>query len=79
MYADLNAYDQAEGAYAEALEIRKRLAQTNPERYEPDVAMTQNNLGNMYCRPECLRQGGGGLRRSPGNQKAAGPDQSGAL
>jgi cytochrome c-type biogenesis protein CcmH/NrfG len=26
----------------------KRLAQTNPERYEPDVAMTQNNLGIMY-------------------------------
>jgi tetratricopeptide (TPR) repeat protein len=49
MYRNLNAYDKAEGAYAEALEIYKRLAQTNPERYEPDVAMTQNNLGLMYA------------------------------
>jgi tetratricopeptide (TPR) repeat protein len=29
MYSDLNAYDKAEGAYAEALEIYQRLAQAN--------------------------------------------------
>ncbi|MCB9052445.1 MAG: tetratricopeptide repeat protein [Lewinellaceae bacterium] len=34
--------------YLEALEIRKRLVLDNPQRYEPDVAMTQNNLGAMY-------------------------------
>ncbi|MCB9351209.1 MAG: tetratricopeptide repeat protein [Lewinellaceae bacterium] len=32
----------------EALEIRKRLVLDNPQRYEPYVAMTQNNLGMMY-------------------------------
>ncbi|MCB9351205.1 MAG: tetratricopeptide repeat protein [Lewinellaceae bacterium] len=32
----------------EALEIRKRLTLDNPQRYEPDVATTQNNLGIMY-------------------------------
>jgi tetratricopeptide (TPR) repeat protein len=44
-----NQYDKAEAANQKALEIRKRLAQANPEHYEPDVAMTQNNLGNMYA------------------------------
>ncbi|MEM9931282.1 MAG: tetratricopeptide repeat protein, partial [Bacteroidota bacterium] len=43
-----NQYPQSELAYLEALGIRKRLAQPNPERYEPDVAATQNNLGIMY-------------------------------
>ncbi|MCB9052446.1 MAG: tetratricopeptide repeat protein [Lewinellaceae bacterium] len=33
----------------EALEIYQRLlVLDNPQRYEPDVAMTQNNLGAMY-------------------------------
>jgi tetratricopeptide (TPR) repeat protein len=48
MYSDLSAYDEAKGAYKEALAIYQRLAQANPKRYEPDVAMTQNNLGYMY-------------------------------
>ncbi|MCB0565841.1 MAG: tetratricopeptide repeat protein, partial [Phaeodactylibacter sp.] len=42
------SYVQAEVAYREALAIRKRLAAANAYRYEPDVAVTQNNLGNMY-------------------------------
>ncbi|MCB9052449.1 MAG: tetratricopeptide repeat protein [Lewinellaceae bacterium] len=48
MYSGMNAYDGAEAVYLEALEIRKRLVLDNPQRYEPDVAMTQNNLGIMY-------------------------------
>ncbi|MCB9351207.1 MAG: tetratricopeptide repeat protein [Lewinellaceae bacterium] len=48
MYRNLNAYDRAEEVYLEALEIRKRLVLDNPQRYEPDVATTQNNLGIMY-------------------------------
>ncbi|MCB9036828.1 MAG: tetratricopeptide repeat protein [Lewinellaceae bacterium] len=34
--------------YKQALEIYQRLALDNPQRYEPDVATTQNNLGIMY-------------------------------
>ena len=34
--------------YKEALEIRRRLAQTNPQAYEPDVAETLNNLAILY-------------------------------
>jgi tetratricopeptide (TPR) repeat protein len=30
------------------LEIRRRLAQTNPQAYEPDVAQTLNNLASLY-------------------------------
>ena len=48
MYSDLNAYEKAEQAYLAALSINERLAKTNAEKYEPDVAMTQNNLGIMY-------------------------------
>jgi nephrocystin-3 len=32
-------------AYEEALAIRRRLAQQQPEVYEPNVATTLNNLG----------------------------------
>ena len=34
--------------YLEALEIRRRLSKVNPQAYEPNVAMTLNNLGNLY-------------------------------
>ena len=48
MYSDLNAYEKAEQAYLAALSIRERLAKTNAEKYEPDVATTQNNLGILF-------------------------------
>ena len=35
-------------AYKRALEIRERLAKENPETYDPDVAMTLNNLAVLY-------------------------------
>ena len=34
--------------YKEALEIRRRLAHSNPQAYEPDVAATLNNLARLY-------------------------------
>ena len=34
--------------YKEALAIRRRLAQSNPQAYEPDVAGTLNNLASLY-------------------------------
>ncbi|MEZ4995621.1 MAG: hypothetical protein R2824_34720 [Saprospiraceae bacterium] len=54
MYADLNAYDQAEAVYEEALEIYQHLAKDDPQRFEPDVANTQNNPGQYVSEPECV-------------------------
>nr|MCU0391958.1 tetratricopeptide repeat protein [Thermoflexibacter sp.] len=48
LYSDKNEFESAEKAYLRALEIRERLAQTNPQTYEPDVSMTLNNLANLY-------------------------------
>jgi len=39
-----NEFDKAEKSYQEALEIRRKLAQANPQTYLSDVAMTLNNL-----------------------------------
>ena len=36
--------------YAEALQIRRELAQKDPETYQPDVAMTLNNLSGALNR-----------------------------
>jgi len=44
---------QAEGAYNEALKIKRQLAEKNPDAFLPDVAMTLNNLGVFY---ETLKQ-----------------------
>ena len=43
-----NQNHKAVSYYEQALEFYQRQAQDNPRRYEPEVAMTQNNLGNMY-------------------------------
>ncbi len=42
-----NQMQEAEEQYREALTIRRRLAETNPAAYEPDVAMTCNNLAAL--------------------------------
>ncbi|MBP6812036.1 MAG: tetratricopeptide repeat protein [Saprospiraceae bacterium] len=43
-----NQYSQAQPLYEEALQIYRQLAQQNPQTYLPDVAMTLNNLANLY-------------------------------
>jgi len=48
LYTDLERFEEAERAYEEALEIRKELADQNPEAYNSYVATTQNNLGVLY-------------------------------
>jgi len=48
LYSDTTRLTEAEKVYAEALEIRRKLAATNPDAYLPDVAMTLNNLGTLY-------------------------------
>ena len=39
-----NRMDDARQHYEEALKIYRQLAQQNPAKYLPDVAMTLNNL-----------------------------------
>ena len=41
-------YDLAEVRYRENLDIYQRLAAISPQAYEPGLATTQNNLGNLY-------------------------------
>ena len=43
-----NLYKRANLLYQEALEIYRSLAAANPQAYEPDVAMTLNNLAALY-------------------------------
>jgi tetratricopeptide (TPR) repeat protein len=48
--------EQAEKACQEALQIFRQLAARNPEVYQPDVAMTLHNLGNLYYVTQRLEQ-----------------------
>ena len=40
--------------YKSALEIRKRLAESNPQAYEPSLAVSYNNLANLYSKIQCF-------------------------
>jgi tetratricopeptide (TPR) repeat protein len=48
LHSEGNQYEKAEGEYAESLSICRRLATSNPEAYEADVATTLNNWGNLH-------------------------------
>jgi tetratricopeptide (TPR) repeat protein len=48
LYRATQRMKEAEQSYQEALTIRRRLAEANPEAYLPDVAMTLNNLAILY-------------------------------
>jgi len=48
LYSDTQRFSESEAMYKEALAIRRRLAQSNPQAYEPDVAGTLNNLASLY-------------------------------
>ena len=43
-----NMYKEAETYYLKYKEILERLAQSNPQAYEPDLAMSYNNLAILY-------------------------------
>jgi predicted ATPase len=48
-YLNLSAgWYTKERLYRSALELRRKLAESNPEEYLPDVAMTLNNMGNLH-------------------------------
>ena len=48
LYRATQRFADAEKAYLEARDLFRKLAQKNPDAYEPDVAMTLNNLGALY-------------------------------
>ena len=48
-YADLNKKQQAEEYYLKSIEIGERLANDNPERFEPVLGGSYNNAGNFYA------------------------------
>ncbi|MEM8898185.1 MAG: DUF3856 domain-containing protein [Bacteroidota bacterium] len=43
-----NRYTEAIDSFQEALRIYRKLTKENPQKYESDVALTLNNLGNVY-------------------------------
>ena len=47
LQSDQNEYGAAEQSYEAALEVRRKLAEVNPQKYLPYVADTLNNLGNL--------------------------------
>lgn len=55
-YAQSGRPAEAAKAYGEALAIYRRLAQAQPQVYEPDVAMTLNNLGTVLRHLRRLEQ-----------------------
>jgi len=48
LYRGTQHMNEAEQAYAEALNINRILAEANPEAYLPSVAMTLNNIAILY-------------------------------
>lgn len=52
----LNDFDKARQHYEEALRLYRELANKNPEKYQPDVAKTLNNLGILLANIGKLKQ-----------------------
>ena len=57
LYSDTQRLLESEEMHKSALTIRERLAQANPQAYEPDLAYSYNNLGNLYCKTQRFSQG----------------------
>ncbi len=48
IYYYQNIPDKAEEFYIKAIDIREKLAESNPERFNPDLATSYNNAGIFY-------------------------------
>ena len=48
MYGQINNMPEAEKHYLQSLDIYARLAQSNPQQFEPDLGLIQINLGLFY-------------------------------
>jgi tetratricopeptide (TPR) repeat protein len=58
LYADTQRHGEAEKAYGEALDLRRKLAAQNPAAWEPYVGTTLNNLGVLYLTMGHFKQAG---------------------
>ncbi len=47
-YSDINKMPESEKYYLQSLDIYARLSKSNPQEFEPDLALTAMNLGNYY-------------------------------
>ena len=48
LYRTIHRFTDSEQMHSSALEIRKRLAEANPQTYDPDLGESYNNLGVLY-------------------------------
>ena len=53
LYDNINRKKDAEKMLISALNVSKRLAEKNPDEYEPYLAMVYNNLGTLYNNINC--------------------------
>jgi tetratricopeptide (TPR) repeat protein len=44
----MGRFEEAGEAYTEALQLRRALAESNPDAYNPNLAGTLNNLSNLH-------------------------------
>jgi tetratricopeptide (TPR) repeat protein len=56
LYKNTQRFEESEAMYKEALETYRRLAASNPQANEPDVAMTLNNLASLYKNTQRLEE-----------------------
>ena len=59
LYSRTQRIQKAEEAYGEALAIKRKLAEANPDAYLPDVAMTLNNLAILYSGTQRIQKAEG--------------------
>lgn len=48
LYGQMENFDSGEIYFQLALDVRKQLAEINPQAYEPDLAQTMRSLGKVY-------------------------------
>ena len=48
LYSDTQRFAECEAMFKQALALYVRLAQYNPQAYEPALALSYNNLANLY-------------------------------
>ena len=56
LYSNTQRIAESEAMYLEALEIRRKLAEEDPETYESGLAMTLNNLATLYQNTQRLSE-----------------------
>ncbi len=64
LYSETNDRDKGEAAFAEALEIYRRLAAQGSAAFEADIAMCYNNFGTLYYDMQRYEEGEEAMKRA---------------